>query len=160
MEPVFAGLDEPRDPATLTGAGLLVLPYGSAIPAEAWGGIQAWLRTGGNLLVLGGQAFRVPVTGANGRFIQAPPQEAYSRDMGIQHSYAAPDQGATRFAWRSEYSFLRPVALKARRYFALEGRVNGLGFMLNTEGLQVAAPVVVMDRAGGFGGPGDRKSVV
>ncbi len=154
MDPVFAGIEELRDPATLAGAGLLVLPHGSAFPTEAWSGIQTWLRNGGNLLVLGGQAFRVPVAGANGRFTQAPPRDAYARDMGIQHIYAAPEQGATRFAWRTEYSFLHPLALRARRFFVLEGRVNGLGFMLNEEGLQVAAPVVVMDRTGGFGGPG------
>src|SRR5690349_16121136 len=31
---------------------LLVLPYGSAFPEEAWPGIQAFLGRGGNLLVL------------------------------------------------------------------------------------------------------------
>ena len=154
MDPVFAGLDGLKDPATLNGADLLVLPYGSAFPAEAWSGIQAYVRAGGNVVVLGGQAFRVPVTGANGRFTQAPPQDTYARDMGIQHTYEAPSQDNVKFSWRTEYSFLRPLAVRARRFFVLEGRLSGLGFMLNSEGLEVAAPVVVMDRAGGFGGPG------
>ena len=152
MDPVFAALDALKDPATLNGADLLLLPYGSAFPTEAWSGIQAYLRAGGNILVLGGQAFRVPVTGANGRFTQAPPQDAYARDMGIQHTYEAPPQDNVRFAWRAEYAFLRPLAIRARRFFVLEGRLSGLGFALNDEGLEVAAPVVVMDRAGGFGG--------
>jgi hypothetical protein len=36
---------------------LLVLPYGSAFPESAWPEIYAFLRRGGNLLVLGGQPF-------------------------------------------------------------------------------------------------------
>src|ERR1039457_4023237 len=51
MDPVFAGLDGLRDTATLNGADLLVLPYGSAFPAEAWSGIQAYVRAGGNVAV-------------------------------------------------------------------------------------------------------------
>jgi hypothetical protein len=154
MEPVFAGIDGLKDPVTLEGADLLVLPYGSAFPTEAWSGILAYIRAGGNVAVLGGQAFRVPVTGANGRFTQAPPQDTYARDMGIQHTYEAPiqdkDKDNVRFAWRAEYAFLRPLAVHARRFFVLEGRVSGLGFALNGEGLEVAAPVVVMDRASGI----------
>ncbi len=156
-ETVFAGLDSLKE--SLTGAGLLVLPYGSAFPAEAWGAIQAYTRAGGNLLVLGGQPFRVPVTTSNGKFTQGPAQDAYSRELGIQHTYAAPDQGAAKFAWRTGYEFLPAIAVRARRYFVLEGRLNGLGYMLNAEGLQVAAPVVVMDRiAGGGRGMGGRSA--
>src|SRR5215472_13953128 len=36
---------------------LLVLPYGSAFPEEAWPGIHEFLKKGGNLLVLGGRPF-------------------------------------------------------------------------------------------------------
>src|SRR6266700_3161011 len=36
---------------------LLVLPYGSAFPEESWPEIYAFLRSGGNLLVLGGRPF-------------------------------------------------------------------------------------------------------
>jgi len=150
--PVFAGIGQLNDPATFTGADLLVMPYGSAVPAEAWAAIQGFIRTGGNILVLGGQPFRVPVTGANGKFVQAAPQDSYSRDFGIQHTYTAPSQGAAKFEWRTGYSFLPSVAIRARRFFVLEGRSNGLGYMVNSEGMQVAAPVVVSDRAGGFGG--------
>lgn len=42
-----------KDPATR----LLVLPYGSAFPEEAWPDILAFLHHGGNLLVLGGRPF-------------------------------------------------------------------------------------------------------
>ncbi|MGD0496946.1 MAG: beta-galactosidase [Bryobacteraceae bacterium] len=154
---VFAGIDGLKNAATLAGADLLVLPYGSAAPADAWTAIIDYLRAGGNLLVLGGQPFRVPVTASNGRFVQAPPQDTYSRALGIQHTYEAPRAEGARFAWRTEYSFLPAAAIQARRFFVLEGRCNGLGFMANSEGLYTASPVVVADRMGfAPGGAGGR----
>lgn len=59
LDPIFASIDGLRDPATLAAADLLVLPYGSAVPTDAWSVIQQYLRAGGNLLVIGGQALRV-----------------------------------------------------------------------------------------------------
>ena len=71
---MFAALDGLKDPATLNGADLLLLPYGSAFPTEAWSGIQAYLRAGGNRWC-STASVPVSVTGANGRFTQAPPQD-------------------------------------------------------------------------------------
>src|SRR5450759_2491669 len=159
----FAGIEGLKAPATLAGAGLLVLPYGSSVPVDAWSAIQGYLRACGNLLVLGGQPFRGPVSLVNGKFVQGVAQDSYAREFGIQHTYVAPQQGAAKFEWRAGYSFLRTPAIRASRFFVLEGRFNGLGYMVNSEGLQVAAPVVVSDRAGGgFGvpsGPGGVPSV-
>jgi hypothetical protein len=42
-----------KDPATR----LLVLPYGSAFPEQAWDDIFAYLQRGGNLVVIGGKPF-------------------------------------------------------------------------------------------------------
>jgi hypothetical protein len=42
-----------KDPAIR----LLVLPYGSAFPEQAWPEILAFLQRGGNVLVLGGRPF-------------------------------------------------------------------------------------------------------
>ncbi len=50
-----------------------------------------------------------------------------------------------KFAWKNGYSFLRAPEIRARRFFALEGRLNGLGYMVNSEGVEVASPVVVSD---------------
>jgi len=149
---VFASLDALKDPATLNGADLLVLPYGSAFPVEGWPAVQAYLRTGGNLLLVGGQPLRVPVTSVGGKFVAGPPQDTYSRDyLGINHTYEAPQHDGVRLEWRDGYSFLKTRTLHARRFFVLEGRVTGLGFMLNADGLQVAAPVVVVESRGGGG---------
>jgi hypothetical protein len=107
---VFASLDALKDHATLDGADLLVLPYGSSVPVEGWPAIQAYLRTGGNLLVVGGQPLRVPVTSVGGKFAAARPQDTYSRALGIDHTYEAPQKDGVRFEWREGYSFLKTRA--------------------------------------------------
>jgi hypothetical protein len=143
--PVFAGIEGLRDPATLADADLLVLPYGSAFPADAWSAILGYLRGGGNVLVLGGQAFRVPVTAAGGKFTEARPQDTYARELNLRHSYEVPQQDGTKFAWKPGYSFLRTPEVRARRLFAIQGGLDGLGYMVNSDGVKVAAPVIVQD---------------
>jgi hypothetical protein len=81
MSPVFAGVQSLKDPATLRQADLLVIPYGSGFPADDWASIIGYLRAGGNMLIIGGQALRVPVTSENGGFTAGPAQEAYFRPM-------------------------------------------------------------------------------
>ena len=51
----FASTAELKD--RLKSAKLLVFPYGSAFPEDAWADIYAFLQRGGNLLVLGGRPF-------------------------------------------------------------------------------------------------------
>ncbi|MGB9031039.1 MAG: hypothetical protein WCC27_13040, partial [Acidobacteriaceae bacterium] len=72
---VIAGIDALGHGDALRDADLLVLPYGSAVPTEAWTSIDAYLRAGGNLLVLGGQPLHVPVAGHAGAFTQEAPQD-------------------------------------------------------------------------------------
>ena len=154
---VFAGIDALQQGNALSGASLLVLPYGSAVPVEAWASIDAWLRAGGNLLILGGQPLRVPVTGRAGAFTREAPQDTFSRVLDFRHTYAVPAiSSAASFAWRDGYSFLPKIGIQAERFFAVEGRLNGLGYMVDADGDRLAAPVIVADRpdAGPRGGPG------
>ena len=52
---------------TAPAARLLILPYGSAFPEEAWPAIKQFLERGGNLLVFGGRPFtRAAYRDANG----------------------------------------------------------------------------------------------
>ena len=148
--PVFAGIEALRDPATLLDSDLLVLPYGSAFPAEDWGAIRGYLRGGGNLLVLGGQPFRVPVAAAGGKFVESAAQDTYSREIDLRHTYELPPRGAAKFSWKSGYSFLPAPAVRARRFFAIQGGLDGLGYMMDSSGVRVAAPVVVADHTRGW----------
>ena len=50
----LASVDQLRQWLTSPATALLVLPYGSAFPEEAWPEIHGFLQRGGNLLVLGG----------------------------------------------------------------------------------------------------------
>src|ERR1039458_10020488 len=50
LDAQFADVKGLNEPATLSGADLLILPYGSAVPADAWKAIEGYLHEGGNLL--------------------------------------------------------------------------------------------------------------
>lgn len=143
-ESQFAGLDTLQ--SSMRGADLLVLPYGSAFPAEAWTAIRQYVRDGGNLLVIGGQPFHVPVTSRSGKFTAERPQDRFARDLDFRHTYEIPRQDATTFAWKHGYSFLGAQSVRARRFFAVEGSLNGLGYIVDADGVNVAAPVIVADR--------------
>ena len=140
---VFADLKTLNDPATLDGADLLVLPYGSAVSTDAWKAIRAYLRAGGNLLVIGGQPLHVPVTEADGKFREDTPQDTYAHALQFNHTYAVPVSSSAHFAWKHGYEFDETPTIRARRYFAVEGHLDGLGYMVDSTGLLVAAPAIV-----------------
>jgi hypothetical protein len=142
---VFAGIVELKDATTWKGTDLFVLPYGSAVPVDVWSNIKIYLRDGGNLMVLGGEALRVPVTLVDGRFIESRAQDTYPRELGLRHSYEVPVPSGSHFSWRSGYSFLQAPVIRAGRFFATEGRLEGFGYMMDSAGAAVAAPVVVKD---------------
>jgi hypothetical protein len=146
---VFADLKALNDPATLEGADLLVLPYGSALPAEAWKAIRSYLHAGGNLLVIGGQPLRVPVTQADGKFLQDVSQDTYARVLGVEHTHQVPVPSSARFAWKHGYAFAQTPQVRARRFFAVEGNLDGLGYMVDQTGLLAAAPAIVANYAWG-----------
>src|SRR5688572_12705976 len=53
---------------------VLILPYGSAFPLDAWSEIRAFIEGGGGLVVLGGAPFHQPVRGSTGDWIVGPRQ--------------------------------------------------------------------------------------
>ncbi len=62
---------------------LLLLPYGSSFPAQAWPEIKTFLERGGNLLVLGGAPFLQPVLwdGMNQRWVAGTRQPTYAHEL-------------------------------------------------------------------------------
>ena len=146
MNPSFLDLAALKYSDALAKTNLLLLPYGSAIPVDAWKAINAYLERGGNLLILGGQALRVPVTQAGANFIQGRPQDTYLRALGMQHTYEVPVHEDARFEWKPGYAFGAIPQIKAEKFFTMEGHLNGLGYMIDTSGTLVAAPVIVFDR--------------
>jgi Beta-galactosidase len=143
----FKDLEQLSHPESLAEARLLVLPYGSAVPVEDWAAIEVYLHAGGNLLVLGGQPLRVPVTFMDGRFIAERPQDTYARTLDLRHSYEVPVAGDARFSWSAGYAEKGATPqVRAEHFYAEEGRLDGLGYMQDASSLRVAAPVIVLDR--------------
>lgn len=148
-EATFTGVSGLKGGA-LKGADLLVLPYGSSVPVAAWPEIAAYLRGGGNLLVIGGQPLEVPVAGEAGEFRAEQAQATYSRAVGFENTYVVPAiASGARFAWRRGYGFLPKTAVRAEKFYAVEGGLNGLGYMVDEGGNRAAAPVIVADRMRG-----------
>ncbi|MBZ5564833.1 MAG: beta-galactosidase, partial [Acidobacteriia bacterium] len=151
QEMAFVNGEELSKARALAGADLLVLPYGSAFPADDWRAIREYLEGGGCLLNIGGRPFFVPVRKANGKFEAGPPENAYARFLGFQHSYVAPQKDAAKFAWAEGYDFFHATELRASKVFVLghgwdvPSDYRGLGFLLNARGEKVAAPVVAQD---------------
>src|SRR4051812_7321005 len=65
--------------------GALVLPYGSAFPESAWPATLAFLKHGGNLVVLGGQAFTRPAYRDGSTWKLPPTTWAFSRELLIHY---------------------------------------------------------------------------
>ncbi len=86
----LAGLsaDTFADPAELAaglnagGHAVLLLPYGSAFPLEAWDAIRAFLDAGGGLVVLGGAPFHQPVyRAADGSWVTGVRQPTFAHAL-------------------------------------------------------------------------------
>ncbi len=148
--PHFVNLSDLQKKNILAAGDLLVLPYGSALPADAWEIINRHLNQG-HLLVLGGRPFFVPVyRNKNGWRIDYP-QNTYSRYLGIEHSYEAPQHGPWNIQWDEDAPWFHNIKLYAQRVFVNAGsgeRYRGLGFFVNDRGDRLAAPVVAEDLLG------------
>jgi hypothetical protein len=167
----YVGVEDLKKPEALSADDLLVLPYGSAFPADAWPAIRSHLESGGNLLNLGGRPLWFPVfreaetaTGseaservaaAPGRFRVGRPQDTYWRLLAAVQAAEVPARAFGRFAWDQAFPF-RTAEIRARRVFWINtlfvanyappaGQWRGLGFFHDKDGHRVAAPVTRLD---------------
>jgi hypothetical protein len=60
---------------------VLVLPYGSAFPVDAWAAIRDFVREGGGLVVLGGAPFHQPVRRSGEGYALGSRQPTYAREL-------------------------------------------------------------------------------
>ncbi len=145
---VFASVDDLRKPEMLQPGDLLVLPYGSAFPADAWDTIRQHLYQI-NLLNIGGRPFTVPVWRDGNKWRTESPQPTYSRELGIEHTLIAPESTGS-FAWDQDGVLRSALNILAQRVFVLaadgnDGRRRGLGFLLNAKGDRLSAPIIADD---------------
>ncbi len=157
----YVNLGQLQKFAQWRGARLLILPYGSAVPAAAWPAILAYLRQGGNLLTLGGRGLMMPVDGQTAPFLARRAEDAYAWALGFGNSYAARLSPAKlQFRWSRHAASFHGLSMNPRRVFVLErawgyASYHGLGFMETAGGARAAAPVTRIDfdnTAGGMAG--------
>jgi hypothetical protein len=150
MGPSFADIEELKQGEVLKDADLLVLPYGSAFPAEAWKAILDYLGQGGSILNLGGRPLFVPVFREQAGFVAAAPQNTYCRSLGIWHSYEVPQEDRASFIWDNAYPAFTAKELRVEKVYVTgfwwdQPEVRGMGFFLDARGERMAAPVVEAD---------------
>lgn len=154
----YVTLAQLRNFAQWRGARLLILPYGSAVPAAAWPAILAYLRQGGNLLTLGGRGLMMPVEGRSAPFHARRAEDAFAWALGFGNSYAARLPAAKlQFRWSRHAPSFQALKLQPRRVFVLERALgyasyHGLGFMEAAGGAREAAPVTRIDFDNAAGG--------
>ena len=154
----LVGLTELQHAEALSDVDLLVLPYGSAFPADAWPAIRTYIYGGGNLLNLGGRALWVPVfrdPEATGGFRQGRAQGTYWRVLAPVHAAEVPRSDYSRFAWDPVFPFATE-AIRVQRVFTIdtlfvanflspEGKWRGLGYFFDEAGHKIASPVTRFD---------------
>ena len=165
-----AGVARLRELLPQSAAHLLVLPYGSAFPEEAWPELRQFLEKGGNLLVLGGRPFtRAAYRDSQGwhlrnysvRFIRPLMIDQYQETPGSEgmEFEANPDltPKLPAFSWKRGFSpviRLSAVALYHRdgATGAIDARLDSLAWGTQS-GRKLSAPVIQVDHyRNGFDG--------
>lgn len=150
LNPRFIGLADLQKIDALADGDLLVLPYGSAFPADAWETIRRHLNRG-NLLVLGGRPFFIPVYRDSDGWRTEKPQNTFAKYLGIEHSYPVPQQCPWKLQWDEDAPWFHGGEMNPRHVFVNAGgeaRYHGLGYLVDVLGNRVAAPVTVEDLLG------------
>ena len=155
---------------------VLVLPYGSSFPVDAWPAIRDFVRAGGGLVVLGGAPLHQPVRLEKGRYVEGFRQPTFARELLIgpaQELELASFQGPLKTVAVEGSGWSGPLP-EAKRTWALtlrltdqedmpgqggsagprEGVARPLVHVLDAEGLPRACPLLEVDRLRGPGAGG------
>jgi hypothetical protein len=141
---------------------LLVLPYGSAFPEEAWPSIHNFLQRGGNLLVLGGRPFTRAayrdhqawkLRDYNVRFIRPLMIDQYQTTPGSDGlEFQTNPEIPTRlpsFTWKQAFSPV--IRLSSVDLYKRGGAAGAIDARLDTlvwgvkQGRKLSAPAIVID---------------
>ena len=164
----FASTAELKD--RLTSAKLLVLPYGSAFPEDAWADIYGFLQRGGNLLVLGGRPFTRAAYREGSAWKLRDYSVRYTRPLMIDQYQETPGSENLKFesnpdiplalppfAWKQGFSpiiHLSAVSLYDRGGSAgsIDSNLDALAWGTK-DGRRMSAPIIQIDHLqNGFDG--------
>ena len=122
----FQFLDQTQlsEQITPTRYDVLLTPYGSAFPKQAWPAILKYLMAGGNWVSLGGATLTVPVIKENSTWRREAAQTSYHKRLGITQIVPVPVDGITSWKGDDPPVLSSTVAgqFSARGAYALEVR--------------------------------------
>lgn len=156
--------------SALAEARLLVLPYGSAFPEEAWPAIKQFLDRGGNLLVLGGMPFTRAAYRDHGEWHLREYNVRFIRPLMIDQYQETPGSDGLQFqtnpeltlqfhsfAWKRAFSPV--IRLSAVDLYHRGGAAGSIDAHLDSlawgvkNGRKMSAPVIEVDHyRNGFDG--------
>ncbi len=162
-EAVMVAADDLANALDSADTRLLVLPFGSAFPEDAWPAIHRFLERGGNLLVLGGRPFtRAAYKDSQGWHLREP-QQAFARTLFLNDYQETPGSAQLAFTVNEDFSFLRlpaftwtrawsaTVRLSDENLYPREGSAGTLDARLDTlawgvsNKRKLAAPLIELD---------------
>jgi hypothetical protein len=166
----MAAADQLRDALAAASTRLLVLPYGSAFPEQAWPEIKGFLDRGGNLVVLGGMPFtRAAYLDSKGwhlrdysvRFIRPLMIDQYQETPGSEGMQFQANPESTLqlhpFAWKRAFSPV--IRLSAVDLYHRGGSTGSIDAHLDAlawgtqDGRKLSAPAIQVDHyRNGFDG--------
>jgi len=158
----FAPANQLHDVLADASTHLLILPFGSAFPEAAWPDIDAFLRRGGNMLVLGGRPFtRAAYQDQSGWHLRAY-SVRHSRELLIDHYQETPGSDGLeftpnpdvvthlpRFAWQRAFSPI--IRLTSSDVYNRDGSAGTLDSRLDAlawgtkNGRRMSTPVIQID---------------
>jgi hypothetical protein len=151
-------------------AKLLVLPYGSAFPEDAWEPILKFLQRGGNLLVLGGRPFTRAAYRDGSEWRLREYGVRFARSLGIDQYQDTPGSAGSEFltnpdltlrlepfAWKRAFSPV--IRLSTVDLYRRDGTAGSIDARLDafawgvTNGRKMSSPAIQVDRLrNGFDG--------
>ncbi|HVO73873.1 MAG TPA: beta-galactosidase [Ignavibacteriaceae bacterium] len=147
LKPFFSDLKSLMNDTTFKEGDLLILPYGSAFPKDAWESINKYISRG-NLLIIGGRPLTMPVYLKEKKWIFDVSGNTYSKAIGIQYSYEIGLEKNLYPENDENAPFFKGVELNPLRVFVNAGygeNYRGLIYLVNLKGDRIAAPVTAED---------------
>ncbi len=166
----LASVEQLRQLLNSPATALLVLPYGSAFPEEAWPEIHQFLQRGGNLVVLGGQPFTRAAYRDHGSWKLREYSVRYIRPLMIDQYQTTPGSDGLEFQANLEIPLQLPafpwkrafspvIRLSAVDLYKRGGAAGAIDARLDTlawgvkQGRKLAAPALLVDHLrNGFNG--------
>jgi hypothetical protein len=166
----LASVEQLRQSLNSPAPALLILPYGSAFPEEAWPDIDQFLQRGGNLVVLGGQPFTRAAYRDHGSWKLREYSVRYIRPLMIDQYQTTSGSEGLEFQANSEIPLQLPafpwkrafspvIRLSAVDLYKRGGAAGAIDARLDTlvwgvkQGRKLSAPVILVDHLrNGFNG--------